>query len=68
MPHLEVPAASLYYETEGKGPLLLCISGATGNVEVWKPLVECLKDKFTVVTYDRSSTSDLIMSCVANIV
>ena len=53
MPHLEVPAASLYYETAGKGPLLLCISGATGDAASWTPLVHSLKDRFTVVTYDR---------------
>jgi pimeloyl-ACP methyl ester carboxylesterase len=55
MSYLEVPAASLYYETVGQGPLLLCISGATGDVDVWKPLAEALKDKFTVVMYDRQS-------------
>lgn len=57
MPYLEVPAASLYYETVGQGPLLLCISGATGDVDVWKPLAEAVKDKFTVAMYDRQSTS-----------
>lgn len=53
MPYLEVSAASLYYETVGKGPVLLCISGATGDAECWRPLTESLKDKFTVVIYDR---------------
>ena len=53
MPSLEVPAASLYYETIGQGPLLLCISGASGDAEGWRPLVEGLKHSFTVVIYDR---------------
>lgn len=53
MVYLEVPGASLYYETVGNGPLLLTISGANGDAEVWRPLADCLKDNFTVVIYDR---------------
>lgn len=53
MSYLEVPGASLYYETKGQGPALLCISGADGSCEIWRRFAECLKDKFTVVMWDR---------------
>ncbi|CAJ2512989.1 Uu.00g011080.m01.CDS01 [Anthostomella pinea] len=48
MPHLEIPGGSLYYETVGLGPLLLCIAGANASH---------LKDSFTVVMYDRRGYS-----------
>ena len=56
MPYLEAPGASLYYEIEGEGPALLCISGADGSCEIWRGLAQCLKDKFTVILWDRTST------------
>ena len=55
MTHLQVPAASLYYETIGDGPLLVCISGANGSADIWRGLADCLKDKFKGVVYDRQS-------------
>ncbi|KAK5692691.1 hypothetical protein LTR97_011005 [Elasticomyces elasticus] len=53
MPHLEVPGASLYHEIAGSGPLLLCISGGDGTTEIWSGFAEVLKDRFTVVSYNR---------------
>lgn len=52
MVHLEVPGANLYYEVVGQGPLLLCISGANGDVDPWRQLAESLKDRFMVAMYD----------------
>ncbi|KIW05680.1 uncharacterized protein PV09_03543 [Verruconis gallopava] len=57
MPTLNLPGADLYYETVGSGPLLLCISGANGNYEIWKPLAIQLKKFFTVAMYDRRGFS-----------
>jgi pimeloyl-ACP methyl ester carboxylesterase len=57
MPELDVPGATLHYETQGKGPMLLCISGASGSHEIYKPIARYLKDKFTVVMYDRRGFS-----------
>jgi len=62
MPYLEVPAATLYYETVGQGPLLVCISGATGDADVWRPLADVIKDKYTVVMYDRRGFSRSFLS------
>ena len=57
MPTLKVPNAELYYEVTGTGPLLLCISGANGSVEIWRPLQQELKDYFTVAMLDRRGFS-----------
>ena len=62
MPYLEVPGAIIYYETEGSGPLLLCISGANGSKEIWQPLAYLLKSRFTVVAYDRRGFSRSYLS------
>ena len=50
MPHLEVEDTSLYYETFGSGPMLLCITGAIGQVEPWRGLAEHLKESFQGVS------------------
>jgi pimeloyl-ACP methyl ester carboxylesterase len=54
---LDVPGASLYYETTGTGPLLVLIPGANGEADVFKPLAENLSSRYTVVTYDRRGFS-----------
>lgn len=51
---LLVPGASIYYEAVGSGPVLLCISGGDGSVELWKDFTANMKDYFTVVNYDRT--------------
>ena len=53
MPHLEVPGAQIYHTVVGKGPVLLAISGGDGTVEIWDSLSEGLKDRFTVVAWNR---------------
>lgn len=55
MTYLEVPGASLYYESVGEGPLLLCISGADGSCEIWRGFQQCFEEQVQVVCYDRSS-------------
>ncbi|RMJ25229.1 hypothetical protein PHISP_03887 [Aspergillus sp. HF37] len=57
MPILDVPGASLYYETTGSGPLLVLVPGANGEADVFKPLAENLSSCFTVATYDRRGFS-----------
>ncbi|KAK4552099.1 hypothetical protein LTR86_010635 [Recurvomyces mirabilis] len=53
MSTLDAPGASIYYESVGKGPLLLCISGGDGTTEIWQGFSEELKDRFTVVSWNR---------------
>jgi len=62
MTYLEVPGASLCYETVGNGPLLLCISGGNGSLDIWKMFAEQLKDHFTVAMYDRRGFSRSYLS------
>jgi len=62
MPQLEVPGASLYYETLGTGPMLLCISGANGSADIWKPMAKRLEKHFTIAMYDRRGYSRSLLS------
>lgn len=55
--HLDVPGASLYYETKGTGPLLLMIPGANGTTSSFIPVSQYLSKQFTVVLYDRRGFS-----------
>ncbi|ETN41891.1 uncharacterized protein HMPREF1541_03830 [Cyphellophora europaea CBS 101466] len=57
MSYLETPGASIYHEVVGEGPPLLCISGANGSCEPWRGFAQCLKDRFTVIMYDRRGFS-----------
>jgi pimeloyl-ACP methyl ester carboxylesterase len=50
---LKVPGASIYYEVRGSGPLLLLISGGSGDASSFNILLNYLTDQYTVVTYDR---------------
>ena len=53
MPTLKVPGADLNYQTVGDGPMLLAIHGGDGSGEIWRKFSEALKDRFTIVFYDR---------------
>ena len=57
MSTLKVPGATLYYETEGSGQPLILIPGANGDGFIFMPISQFLKDKFTVVRYDRRGYS-----------
>jgi pimeloyl-ACP methyl ester carboxylesterase len=48
-----VPAAHLYTETRGAGPLLLFVVGGNGDPAVFSGVADHLADRFTVVTYAR---------------
>jgi pimeloyl-ACP methyl ester carboxylesterase len=54
---LDVPGASLYFETGGHGILLLFIPGANGDAEIFRPVAEHLQESFTVAIYDRRGFS-----------
>ena len=57
MPTLEVPGADLHYDVAGEGPPLLFIAGGQGSGSVYGAAAEQLRDRFTVVTYDRRGFS-----------
>lgn len=54
---LQVPGASLHYEVQGTGPLLLMIPGAPADAGALAGLAACLADRYTVVTYDQRGLS-----------
>jgi pimeloyl-ACP methyl ester carboxylesterase len=49
---LKVPGATLYYETIGSGPVLLCIPGGPTDAGMFSDLAGRLADRYTVVSYD----------------
>ncbi|KAF2431749.1 alpha/beta-hydrolase [Tothia fuscella] len=57
MPNIKVPGATLFYETQGSGPVLLLIPGASGTGNVFKRTASKLAADFTAVTYDRRGFS-----------
>lgn len=63
--YLDVNGASLYYETYGTGPLLLFISGANGDADIWRPIAKILASNYTVAIYDRRGFSRSYLSPAA---
>jgi pimeloyl-ACP methyl ester carboxylesterase len=57
MPTFKVPGATLFYEIQGSGPVLLLIPGASGTGNVFKRTAGKLAADFTAVTYDRRGYS-----------
>ena len=57
-PHtLKVPGASIYYEVQGAGPLLLMIPGGPTDAGVFAGLAASLAGRYTVVAYDPRGNS-----------
>lgn len=55
---LDVPGATLYYETRGAGgPVLLLIPGGGGDVAPFAGIGDELADRYTVVAYERRGFS-----------
>lgn len=50
---LELNGATLHYYKQGKGPILILVPGANGTGDIFLPLMEQLKNHFTVVAVDR---------------
>jgi pimeloyl-ACP methyl ester carboxylesterase len=54
---VKVAGASIYYRTQGSGPVLLIMGGGPSNADTLEPLASLLAGDFTVVTYDRRGYS-----------
>jgi acetyltransferase/esterase len=54
---LEVPGAALYYETHGRGPLLLMVPGSSGTGDGFREVARYLSARYRVVLYDRRGFS-----------
>src|SRR5215216_3025280 len=57
MPTLNVPGATLYYETQGTGPVLLLIPGGPADAGVFAGLAPFLTDRYTAMAYDPRGNS-----------
>ncbi len=54
---LKVPGATIYFETQGSGPILLIIPGGPQDAGVFADLSRHLADRYTVVAYDPRGNS-----------
>ncbi|HEX6677986.1 MAG TPA: alpha/beta hydrolase [Actinomycetes bacterium] len=57
MATLSVPGATIYYEVQGTGPLLLMIPGGPADAGAFAALAPFLSDRYTVVPYDPRGNS-----------
>jgi pimeloyl-ACP methyl ester carboxylesterase len=55
--YLDVPGATLFYQTRGTGPVLLVLQGGAGDSQGSDGLMDALADRYTVVAYDRRGLS-----------
>jgi len=54
---LQLPGATLYYETRGSGPVLLLIAGGSSDAGVFEDVASFLAHDYTVVTSDPRGNS-----------
>lgn len=54
---LKVPGATIYYENQGSGPILLIIPGGPQDAGVFADLAWHLADSYTVIVYDPRGNS-----------
>ena len=52
-----MPGATIYYEVQGSGPVLLMIPGGAADAGIFAGLARCLADRYTVVAYDPRGNS-----------
>src|SRR5215831_10475589 len=48
----KIEGKKLHYLTAGQGPALILLHGYTQTSRMWRPLIDKLKDKFTVIAPD----------------
>src|SRR6516164_9396020 len=54
----KIEGKKLHYLTAGDGPALILLHGYTQTSRMWRPLIEKLKDKFTVIAPDLPGIGD----------
>ena len=48
----KIEGKRIHYLTAGQGPVLILLHGYTQTSRMWRPLIERLKDKFTIIAPD----------------
>ena len=54
----KIEGKKLHYLTAGQGPALILLHGYTQTSRMWHPLIDKLKDKFTVIAPDLPGIGD----------
>src|ERR1700747_3119188 len=54
----KIEAKKVHYLTVGQGPALILLHGYTQTSRMWRPLIDKLKDKFTVIAPDLPGIGD----------
>ncbi|HET7218025.1 MAG TPA: alpha/beta fold hydrolase [Vicinamibacterales bacterium] len=52
MPELATPGATIFYTRSGSGPAVLLVQGVGAIGNTWKPQIEGLSGRYTVVAFD----------------
>jgi pimeloyl-ACP methyl ester carboxylesterase len=54
----KIEGKKLHYLTAGQGPTLILLHGYTQTSRMWRPLIDKLKDKFTIIAPDLPGIGD----------
>src|ERR1700732_5456943 len=55
---VEIDGVKLHYLTAGRGPALILLHGYTQTSRMWRPLIDKLKDTYTVIAPDLPGIGD----------
>src|SRR5580700_6442680 len=55
---VKIDGKKIHYLTTGQGPALIVLHGYTQTSRMWRPLIDKLKDKFTVIAPDLPGIGD----------
>jgi pimeloyl-ACP methyl ester carboxylesterase len=55
---VKIDGKKIHYLTAGQGPALILLHGYTQTSRMWRPLIEKLKDRFTVIAPDLPGIGD----------
>src|SRR5271156_5996095 len=55
---VKVDGKKIHYLTAGQGPAVLLLHGYTQTSRMWRPLIEKLKERFTVIAPDLPGIGD----------
>jgi pimeloyl-ACP methyl ester carboxylesterase len=55
---VKIEGKKIHYLTAGQGPAILLLHGYTQTSRMWRPLIEKLKEKFTVIAPDLPGIGD----------
>src|ERR1700676_5739152 len=55
---VKIDGKKIHYLTAGQGPALILLHGYTQTSRMWRPLIDKLKEKFTVIAPDLPGIGD----------